>query len=153
MSLLLSPQTLGKTPCGLSLLILMVFVPTQIITNCVYHPKDLGVVRSIRGPLDTEITFMHIRNKRNLFNYKSPTHNVKCEEKRTYRLGWVSDKRTRQQDIFTCPSNEGCTVWNITTNFTFCLLSPGVMVVKPKQLEVTNCHAKLKTLLPLVIKY
>lgn len=40
------PKTSEKTLCGLSLLILVVFLPTWII-NCVYHLEDLGPFRPV----------------------------------------------------------------------------------------------------------
>lgn len=59
MSWLLFPETSGETLCGLSLLILAVFLPIRIITNCMYHPEDLGPFRPVCFEDNYEVKIAH----------------------------------------------------------------------------------------------
>ncbi|XP_073471978.1 uncharacterized protein [Aquarana catesbeiana] len=68
MTSLIPPQTSGKAFCLLFPITLMVFPPIWVITNCIYHPEDLGAIKNICGNTYTQknITVIQVRNKRDI---------------------------------------------------------------------------------------
>lgn len=143
MSWLLNPQTTRKKLCGLGLLILAVFLPTWIITNCVYHPEDLGPFRPVcfeenystnesKLPMTHTVAYNTMNKSHQMQKRDVKIHDTLEVLGRDSRvteegfIGWVKSDFPHTQGNFICLPNNLCVVINATVSLDRIVLQTGI---------------------------
>lgn len=131
MTLLISPQTSGKVLGLLIILTFVVFLPTWIITHCIYHPEELGVLKVICGPPNNTTNNTLFRHRRNVYSESEGTKTNSLTEnmlilkfkysyaqKSGYDRCWICSKlhpSTTRIPLMAVPLNIIFSKWNTPT--------------------------------------